>query len=933
MRSMTQSRLGRIGAAEYLIANTRQPWTADIDAIVVPCDLGLGDLGRAVQSAYPTAAWSSIDFSQITPQEPLVTGLPPHPRGWKLSSAILVTSQPSPDDDPDLDSIRTATAASIKAARQLGARSLGMPLLAIGVMTLPQGAVAAAVVDTVVRAVEDSPINRIVFLCVNDETEQAIRTAWQDVLVPPKNFPEESSEDTGEFAKKTDTTAERPSAELAGGVSTDLVDPRQGIPLDRDQLGVAPYVSMLATVIADRTTSLPLSVGVFGEWGSGKSFFMGLLRQRVEDLSQSGNPAYCASIEQIGFNAWHYADSNLWASLGDEIFRELASDGSTIEQQRERLRDELAGQLSYRRTLEDATAQARAETAALRSQIDQAIASRARSVRSLLGALRNSPRFHQRIESLWRRLGFTNEFEQGRILAEQMRGTLDDAAALRRSPRNRQGRILLGVSALALVVAAFIAILVPAARELVAWIGGVVSAASVGTGIVAFGAARSGLSMLRELSEDLASGTHLPAEIDELRRAEATQQVAEAQLDEVVSRVGELNRQLGELSPGRRLYSFLAERAHGESYTSNLGLISMIRKDFEQLIALLEDWRRNPTADDGTTRHPVERIVLYIDDLDRCSTRQVVDVLQAVHLLLALDLFVVVVGVDPRWLVRSLSHHYDATLREGHGSTWHATPEDYLEKILNIPIVLPGMGTGSLSNLVRSMIDTDLPPTGPPPPANALPPAATPLPQQGFPVEAGSELHVQFAGTASVARQQPPRPLTANEVDLLAALDPMIGTPRDAKRLINLYRMLRSTRDLSEASRFLGEDGQPGEYEAVIVLLGLLTAHPRRLDELLHTPPDPSTDRAGGLMHRPTDLPVAQFVDELRPRRAGDSWRSPALGHLTDDEARDWTRIHAGLASLDGHLTSTDVAPFQLWTPRIRRFSYILSPAGPSAQT
>ncbi|MEZ5024500.1 MAG: P-loop NTPase fold protein [Chitinophagales bacterium] len=42
----------------------------------------------------------------------------------------------------------------------------------------------------------------------------------------------------------------------------------------------------------------------------------------------------------------------------------------------------------------------------------------------------------------------------------------------------------------------------------------------------------------------------------------------------------------------------------------------------------------------------VERIVLYIDDLDRCPPKKVVEVLQAIHLILAFPLFVVVVGVD-----------------------------------------------------------------------------------------------------------------------------------------------------------------------------------------------------------------------------------------------------------------------------------------------
>lgn len=69
----------------------------------------------------------------------------------------------------------------------------------------------------------------------------------------------------------------------------------------------------------------------------------------------------------------------------------------------------------------------------------------------------------------------------------------------------------------------------------------------------------------------------------------------------------------------------------------------------------------------------IERIVLYIDDLDRCPAAKVVDVLQAVHLLLAYPLFVVVVGVDSRWLLQSLSAHYTEL---GSAATPPATASD-----------------------------------------------------------------------------------------------------------------------------------------------------------------------------------------------------------------------------------------------------------------
>ena len=134
---------------------------------------------------------------------------------------------------------------------------------------------------------------------------------------------------------------------LSGGISPDLVDPDRGIPVEEDYLRVSTYVAMLATAIAGEDTKLPLSIGLFGEWGSGKSYFMGLLRKQVKDLASCGDPAYKSEIVQIGFNAWSSADANLWASLGDEIFRQLAEPASEEEEagdreRRERIRAWLA---------------------------------------------------------------------------------------------------------------------------------------------------------------------------------------------------------------------------------------------------------------------------------------------------------------------------------------------------------------------------------------------------------------------------------------------------------------------------------------------------------------------------------------------------------------------------------------------------------------
>ena len=50
-------------------------------------------------------------------------------------------------------------------------------------------------------------------------------------------------------------------------------------------------------------------------------------------------PVYCRHIRQVHFNAWHYVDGNLWASLAATIFEGLVdeADPAVQEQKRDQL--------------------------------------------------------------------------------------------------------------------------------------------------------------------------------------------------------------------------------------------------------------------------------------------------------------------------------------------------------------------------------------------------------------------------------------------------------------------------------------------------------------------------------------------------------------------------------------------------------------------
>ena len=113
-----------------------------------------------------------------------------------------------------------------------------------------------------------------------------------------------------------------PRPRFAGYAADTSEEPDDLLHVDRD-------VNAICAILAARDVPLPLSLGLFGDWGSGKTFFMNMMHTRIEALADSSKgksaqeTAYCEHVVQIRFNAWHYIDANLWASLVTFILDEL----------------------------------------------------------------------------------------------------------------------------------------------------------------------------------------------------------------------------------------------------------------------------------------------------------------------------------------------------------------------------------------------------------------------------------------------------------------------------------------------------------------------------------------------------------------------------------------------------------------------------------
>ena len=436
------------------------------------------------------------------------------------------------------------------------------------------------------------------------------------------------------------------------------------------------------------------------------------------------------------------------------------------------------------------------------------------------------------------------------------------------------------------------------ASVVASWPSGLKALTLVGAAVAGLTPALSGTMRVLYLAREAREARELPLvkKRDELAQAQAREEDADRE-------VAQRERELAELrNKGLQLQEFVRERAASSDYRGKLGVISQIRRDFEQLVALLPGGQRSGAEQSAAVvaavkQHvpEVERIVLFVDDLDRCPHEKVVEVLQAVHLLLAFKLFVVVVGVDSRWLERSLREHYKNLLEE---------PTSYLEKIFQIPFMLQKMTLDQYRGLIDGLTTPSNEPGERP---NASQDLAS-LRQghqdsDGLP-EATNDSRDDLASneiakTDAIARaasaEAPslPRPeallISDAERELLGQIGGIVPSPRAAKRLVNIYRMLRVSVQHGELEAFLPSGGS--EYQVVVLLVAVLVGRPAQAQEVFE-----------------------------RLRTAGDNddvW----------DLLAEFSDVYESLATIRTNIRVTQAGPYRRWMPRVARFSFRTPPS------
>jgi peptidoglycan hydrolase-like protein with peptidoglycan-binding domain len=736
---------------------------------------------------------------------------------------------------------------------------------------------------------------------------------------------------------------------LTAGLRTD--SPRQDAV---DSLDVEGEAQAFARVATARQVTPPLAFGVFGHWGSGKSFFMELMQKHVAEIADETSQKWEArdfhkNVVQIRFNAWHYVESNLWASLIDYIFVEL--DRWAVQKRTPQGQDKTFEKLATAREL---TFQSAERLMHRRKEQKDATDKLTRAQQDLATARQNVENsastvaatalqvFWTQEEAGIRRAATTLGLDRAAESVEGLQASIDDlrtqgtrarveATALVNTLRS--GRWMWAI----LAVVVLVPVLVPLLRETILaataegsllhrWVADI-NQAMIGaaTGLTALAglatwASKGIKGAIAKLQGyrtrlDQAIAARVTEEAENARKAQEdlkakTAQVVEAQsvLASTRERLAEAAREYVSQTGHARLMHFVRERATGATYAKHLGLIAAARKDFTELSAmmtdpddkivaervkdleafakrvealiavaqserLLTDDEAQQLMDAAVPPQPdnephFQRIILYVDDLDRCPPDTVIDVLQAVHLLLTFPLFVVVVAVDTRWVSRSLLKHYDKLLSLGGASTdalEAAAPRDYLEKIFQVPYWVRPMtedhGRDLLKNLgkpieAKKKSDADKAkaevktPAAAPAPAPAAAPTMAPTspgPTAGAaamrtavePQPLAGDPQVPSAGDARRESEEKEKAAEKAKQEAKAAasavvLEPyerafmdslagLIGdTPRRALRFVNVYRVIKAS--LDPVDLFSLHDS--GDYRAIMTELAITTGVP-----------------------------------------------------------------------------------------------------------
>ena len=95
-------------------------------------------------------------------------------------------------------------------------------------------------------------------------------------------------------------------------------------------------------------------------------------------------------------------------------------------------------------------------------------------------------------------------------------------------------------------------------------------------------------------------------------------------------------------------------------------------------------------------------VIVYIDDLDRCSGERMIDCIEAIKLFLNVEHTAFVLGADERMVELAIKEHYP--VQDRNKSAIYSPFSDYLEKLIQIPYRLPRLSFNEQATYIMFLL-------------------------------------------------------------------------------------------------------------------------------------------------------------------------------------------------------------------------------------
>ncbi|KAK1745632.1 serine/threonine-protein kinase [Skeletonema marinoi] len=516
----------------------------------------------------------------------------------------------------------------------------------------------------------------------------------------------------------------------------------------KDLLGVLDEANAIADIISFKDLQLPFVVGIIGGWGSGKSFTYNLIHERLKEIQKydltdenlKKKFPFVGHIFLVKFDVWTFAKGNLWSSLMYRILTELndqldLEDTVTPEFIKRgvsvlELLDEFttSGERKYlAEAVKKKSVQGKIRkwnpsggniTEAL---IDATNSNYDNEVKDLV---EKKQRLHEvtvkkKHDLAWRDVTaesnakilpeikklikdtyeqYAKEYPKEPVpqsvdaamnSMKQWRGTLGWFKRYRDHFRaGRLSPLWCTVFLSSFILAVVLPIFLKKFEAIVTAIGPAVSVI-----FAKYHDAREKLKSAQEEISKVASEMHLDKEV--LRKASRAANKAQRRkntndAEKQKGIIRDLDAQINDLAVEINSLEDRIWLREGDS----LNKVVRDRVDLKHIsYAMLSNKKRFPRGD--------PRIVLFIDDLDRCPPKKVVETLEAVQLLVNTKLFVVVLAIDTQYVTLCLEDEYKNIL----DAKRHPSGLDYIEKIIQLPYRVPPISAEYMKTYLQEQMN------------------------------------------------------------------------------------------------------------------------------------------------------------------------------------------------------------------------------------